>query len=68
MKSEIIFSNEKVKKSFEYLKNSKTEDKKLHKWIMRAFEDIENNAFCGVQIPKRLIPKDYFGNKSNFNS
>jgi Txe/YoeB family toxin of Txe-Axe toxin-antitoxin module len=41
------------------LKNSKTEDKKLHKWINRAMDDLEDNAFCGIQIQKRLIPKVY---------
>ena len=41
------------------MKNSKTEDKKLHKWINRAMDDLEDNAFCGIQIQKRLIPKVY---------
>jgi Txe/YoeB family toxin of Txe-Axe toxin-antitoxin module len=59
MKSEINFSNEKLKESFEKLKDSKTEDKKLYKWICRAFEDLEENAFCGIQIQKKLIPKVY---------
>ena len=31
----------------------------MHTLILRAFEDIENNAFCGIQIPKKLIPKEY---------
>ena len=59
MKSEIIFADEKVQKNFEELENSKTENKKLHKWICRAFEDLEENAFCGIQISKKLIPKIY---------
>ena len=28
-------------------------------WLERAFGDIERNAFCGIQVPKRLIPKEY---------
>ena len=56
MKSEIHFVNEKIKAAFEKLKN---EDKKMHELILRAFEDIENNAFCGIQVPKKLIPKEY---------
>ncbi len=59
MNSEIKFGDEKVQKSFEKLKDSKTEDHKLYKWICRAFEDLEENAFCGVRIPKKLIPKIY---------
>ena len=35
----------------------KTEDKKLYKWINRALDDLEENAFCGIRIQKRLIPK-----------
>ena len=59
MKSEIKFAEEKVKESFEKLKDSKTEDKKLFDWINRALDDLQENAFCGIQIPKRLIPKIY---------
>jgi Txe/YoeB family toxin of Txe-Axe toxin-antitoxin module len=59
MKSKITFADEKVLKSLEKLKKSKTEDKKLAEWIERAFEDLEKDAFCGVQIPKKLFPKDY---------
>ena len=59
MKSIIKYAEEKVKLSFMELKNSKTEDKKLYKWIDRAMDDLEENAFCGVQIQKRLIPKVY---------
>jgi Txe/YoeB family toxin of Txe-Axe toxin-antitoxin module len=60
MKSEITFADEKVQKSFEALRDSKNEDKKLYKWICRAFEDLEENPFCGIQISKKLIPKGYF--------
>ena len=56
MKSNIQFVNEKIKDAFEKLKDN---DPKMHRFISRAFEDIENNAFCGIQIPKRLIPKGY---------
>ena len=59
MKSEIKFADEKIQKSFEALKESKTEDQRLYKWICRAFEDLEENAFCGIRIPKRLILKVY---------
>ena len=27
--------------------------------LFLAFEDIEKNAFCGIQVSKRLIPKEY---------
>ena len=60
MKSDVNFADERIQETFERLKNSKTEDKKLYRWIYRALEDLEENAFCGIQIPKKLIPKVYF--------
>lgn len=59
MKSQIKFAEEKLKESLKKLKESKTEDKKLYEWINRALDNLEENAFCGIQIAKRLIPKIY---------
>tara|TARA_Y100000034_G_C6844755_1_gene382557 strand:+ start:354 stop:683 length:330 start_codon:yes stop_codon:yes gene_type:complete len=55
--SKVRFVDEKLKESFEKLEKSK--DKKFYGFIRRSFEDIEENAFCGVQVPKKLIPKEY---------
>ena len=57
MRSKMQFVNEKVKFAFEDLEKS---DSKLYKFILRAFRDIEENVFCSIQIPKKLIPKEYF--------
>lgn len=68
MKSEIIFGDEKIQQSLEKLLSSKTEDKKLYEFLVRAFEDLENDAFSGIQIPKKQIPKEYirkFGEMDN---
>ena len=59
MKSHIKFAEERLKKALIKLKTSKTEDKNLYKWINRALDDIEEDAFCSVQVPKKLIPKEY---------
>ena len=59
MKSEIVFADEKIQDTLDKLKDSKTEDKKLYEFLVRAFDDLEKNAFCGIQIPKKQIPKDY---------
>ena len=59
MKSKIKFADEKVQKNFNELKNSKTEDKRLYKWLFNAFEDLEENAFNGIRIQKKLMPKVY---------
>ncbi|MBU0627749.1 MAG: hypothetical protein KKC75_01045 [Nanoarchaeota archaeon] len=55
--SKVKFADEKVKKSF--LELSKIGENKIYSWLVRAFKDIEENAFCGIQIPKRLIPEEY---------
>jgi Txe/YoeB family toxin of Txe-Axe toxin-antitoxin module len=68
MKSLVILGNDKIKSALEKLKESKTEDKNTHLWIIRALEDLEQNAFSGIQIPKKLIPKEYnkkFGKLDN---
>lgn len=57
--SNLRFAEDKLQKSFEELSEGKGEDKRLYDWLMRAFEDIEKNAFCGIQLPKRLIPAEY---------
>jgi len=59
MESRVVFADEKIRKAFEKLQDSRTEDKRLFKWLNRAFDDIAENAFCGTQIPKKLIPKVY---------
>jgi Txe/YoeB family toxin of Txe-Axe toxin-antitoxin module len=59
MKSKIKFADARIEKALRDLRDSRTEDKKLYKWIYRAFEDLEESAFCGIQLPKRLIPKTY---------
>lgn len=40
MKARVFFADEKVKRSYEKLEDSKTEDQQLHKWLTRAFDDI----------------------------
>ena len=64
MKSRIQFVDEKIKNAFKILED---EDPKLHSFILRAFRDIEDNVFCGIQIPKRLIP-DYYIKKYNIKN
>jgi|TARA_Y100000310_G_C20430317_1_gene691154 mRNA-degrading endonuclease RelE of RelBE toxin-antitoxin system len=63
--SKVRFSDEKVKKAF--LELNKSNEKNVYAWLVRAFKDIEENAFCGIQIPKRLIPIAY-KKKYNINN
>jgi len=59
MKSRVVFADEKLKRAFHKLKDSKTEGIILYRWLNRAFDDLGENAFCGIQIPKSLIPMEY---------
>ncbi len=57
LSSKVKFSDRKVKEAFLHLNTSN--EKNIYNWLIRAFKDIEDNAFCGIQIPKRLIPQEY---------
>jgi Txe/YoeB family toxin of Txe-Axe toxin-antitoxin module len=59
MESKIQFVDERIKKAFEKLSTGNHEEKEIRHFIERAFEDISKNPFCGIQIPKRLIPEEY---------
>ena len=53
--SKVIFVDEKLEKEFLNLE----ENNEIKKFIQRAINDIKQNAFCSIPIPKRLIPKEY---------
>lgn len=59
MKSRVGFADLEIKKAFLELKGSTTEDSRLYEWLNRAFDDLAENAFCGIQIPKKQIPREY---------
>lgn len=59
LNSEVKFGDENVKKAYHELENGKFEEKQLKEWLDRAVADLKKNAFCGIQIAKRLIPKEY---------
>lgn len=59
MRSKVVFADGKVKSAYNDLKGSKGEDLKVLSWMEKAFDDIAENAFSGIQIPKRQIPDKY---------
>lgn len=59
MKARVVFAEEKLRAAFKKLEDSKTEDKRLYDWLNRAFHDLKNDPFCGIQIQRRLIPREY---------
>lgn len=57
--SEVIFADDKLKRAFLKLQEVDSQNIELKKSLEKAFSQIEKNTFCGIQIPKRLIPKEY---------
>ena len=53
--SKVVFISDELEDSF----NSLPEDDFVKKSIIRAIRDLRQNAFAGIQVPKRLIPKEY---------
>ncbi len=50
----------------------KTDNPSLYKFLERATDDLKQNPFCGIQIPKQQLPKTYvskyeFGNLWKYN-
>ena len=50
----VAFISEKIKEQFEKLKQGKFEDKQLYHFIQRAIDDLKQNPFSGIKIPKKL--------------
>ncbi|MBS3086305.1 hypothetical protein J4422_01240 [Candidatus Pacearchaeota archaeon] len=57
--SETRFAEEKIKEAFYKLERGDSSEKELFKFINQAIDNIEKNAFCGIQISKKQIPKEY---------
>lgn len=57
--SKLKFTDNKIRLAFDKLSSGNSEQRQLSNWLARAFKDIEENAFCGIQIPNKLIPKTY---------
>lgn len=58
--SEIRFADEATKEAFYKLDKGDSSEKELFRFINQAIDNIEKNAFCGIQVPKKQIPKEYF--------
>lgn len=55
----IKFASDKLCNEIYELEKGSAEEKALFKAIQKALDAIENNAFCGIQIPKKQIPHEY---------
>ena len=57
--SRIKFVNKKLREAFYKLEEGDNSERELFKFINQALTNIQHNAFCGIQISKKLIPKEY---------
>ncbi|HIH14832.1 MAG TPA: hypothetical protein HA233_01170 [Nanoarchaeota archaeon] len=53
--SAVVFISDELENNFNELR----EDDPIKKGIVRAIKDLKVNAFSGIQVPKRLFPKEY---------
>ncbi|MDD3178390.1 MAG: hypothetical protein PHR26_02630 [Candidatus ainarchaeum sp.] len=54
-KSKVVFIDNKIEKIFYKLDDNDP----IKKSIIKAIKELKQNAFSGIQIPKKLIPKEY---------
>lgn len=59
MRSEVRFFDERTKRAYDALCEGDDADRTLYDAIGSALDVLEVDAFRGVQIPKRIIPKRY---------
>ena len=53
--SKVVFISSELEEDFNLL----TAEDPIKKGMIRAINDLRENAFSGIQIPKRLFPKKY---------
>jgi len=59
MRASVFFADNRIKESFLALAYSKSEDAELGRCLNEVFDALALDAFCGIQVPKRQIPKSY---------
>jgi len=57
--SRVQFCDERTKHALAKLESGDASQKALHKHVTSALHAISTNAFCGIQVPKKLIPSTY---------
>ena len=55
----VSFANEKIAEQFNALRIGKGEERLIHKWICKALLELEHDPWCGIRIPRRIIPEFY---------
>ncbi|MEA3329135.1 MAG: hypothetical protein U9Q06_00135 [Nanoarchaeota archaeon] len=60
IKSTVKFIDLKVREIFYQLEKGNKSERELFKTINRIMDHLEENAFAGIQIPKKLISPEYY--------
>ena len=53
--SKVVFISDELEGNY----NSLSEEDFIKKSIVKAVRDLKQNAFAGIHVPKRLIPREY---------
>jgi mRNA-degrading endonuclease RelE of RelBE toxin-antitoxin system len=59
IKSKVVFQNKKIFSAYKKLEKGDNLNKKLYKWISRAVDDLKKDAFSGILISEKQVPKSY---------
>jgi hypothetical protein len=59
MRSALYFADDQVRQIFFSLRSGRAEEKEIFDQLNVVFDTLAADPFCGIQIPKRLIPKVY---------
>jgi len=59
MKSALYFADDQVSDAFFTLRHGREEEKEIFHQLNTAFDRIAMDPFCGIQVPKRQIPRVY---------
>jgi hypothetical protein len=59
MKAAVYFIDDDAKQAFLALASARADDREVFGLLNAAFDAIARDAFCGVQVPKRLILRQY---------
>jgi len=55
----VLFASKELKNEFELLRTGDFADKQLYLQVLKAIDNIKENPFCGIKIPKSIWPLVY---------
>ena len=55
----VVFADEDLSEAFAKLASSTSEERRLYGLIGRALDDLKEDPFMGIKIPRKLWPREY---------